>query len=131
MKFNLDCVRDLLLTLEDELQFGRDLEFPTLSFHRVCLAPRMVGYPKSDIAYTTQKLKEAGYIEVHILAADSNFIDALYSAITFEGHQYLDNVRDKNVWEKIKKKIQPFGTSVALPIVVSVSQAIVKASLGL
>lgn len=28
MKLNIDCVRDLLLALEESLQFGEKLEYP-------------------------------------------------------------------------------------------------------
>lgn len=101
MRLNYDCVRDVLLTLESELQFNENLEYPDINLNQLCNL--MSDYNKQEIAYTSLKLIEADYICANPLSVDDSIYDILYSSITFAGHQYLDSVRDTNVWKKIKK----------------------------
>lgn len=106
MELNYDCVRDLLLTLETELQFNENLEYPDINLNQLCNL--MSDYNKQEIAYTSLKLIEADYICANPLSVDDSIYDILYSSITFAGHQYLDSVRDTNVWKKIKKGSKGF-----------------------
>lgn len=106
MRLNYDCVRDVLLTLESELQFNENLEYPDINLNQLC--DLMDNYSKQQIAYTSLKLIEADYICANPLSADCSIYDILYSSITFAGHQYLDSIRDTSVWNKIKKSSKGF-----------------------
>lgn len=100
MRLDYDCVRELLFVLEEHLEFGENLHYDDKSF--IEILSYMPDYSKEDVAYTTLKLQEAGYIDVSISGADNSFYSALYRSITYEGHQYLDSVRDSDVWKSIK-----------------------------
>lgn len=122
MKINYDCLRELLLVLEKNLQFSDDLEYPTISFKKVC--EFMPDYSKADIAYSTMILNEAGLIKANIMKADNRFYDCIYSRLTYTGHKFLENVRGKKVWDKIKSVVGKIGgasietiSSIALEII--------------
>lgn len=101
MQLNYDCVRELLLVLESNLQFDENLEYPETNFENICNC--MPEYDVSEILYTTLKLSEANYINVRVINAESVFVDAIYYSITFEGHQYLDSIRNDKLWSDLKK----------------------------
>lgn len=112
MNLNYDCVRDLLLVMENHIYFKDDLEYRWLFFDKVCeLLP---SYTKKDIAYATLRLQEADYIIVSIDNSDNRFSGASYRSITFKGHQYLDSVRNPKLWTKIKEKAGSFSFSIIM-----------------
>lgn len=101
MKLNYDCVRELLLTLEENLVMDDSLSFPNLTLKQVC--EKMPDFSRADIAYASTKLLEAEYIEANSIESDSKIIKIVYSSITYEGHQYLDSIRDSKLWSTVKK----------------------------
>ena len=101
MKLNYDCVRELLLTLEENLVMDDSLSFPSLTLKQVC--EKMPDFSRADIAYASTKLWEAEYIEANSIESDSKIIKIVYSSITYEGHQYLDSIRDSKLWSTVKK----------------------------
>lgn len=127
MKINYDCVRALLLCLENELQFDDELRCPDLKFDKVCEI--ISNYSPQDIAYSSLMLSEADYINVLIVSGNNKFNRAIYTGITFEGHQYLDSIRSDKVWNKIKKKLSTEGVSLTLQIVKNVATSIITNSL--
>lgn len=97
MKLNKECVRDLLLYLEENLSIN---DF--VAVENITLKP----YSYDDLFYTASKLSEANYIN----CSKRSFDDETYiyiSSITYQGHQFLDNVRDDNVWKKTKAILNP------------------------
>lgn len=101
MKLNYDCVRELLLTLEENLVMDDSLSYPSLTLKQVC--EKMPDFSRADIAYASTKLLEAEYIEANSIESDSKIIKIVYSSITYEGHQYLDSIRDSKLWNTVKK----------------------------
>lgn len=101
MKLNYDCVRELLLTLEENLVMDDSLSFPSLTLKQVC--EKMPDFSRADIVYSSTKLLEAEYIEANSIESDSKIIKIVYSSITYEGHQYLDSIRDSKLWSTVKK----------------------------
>lgn len=108
MKLNHDCIRDLLIYLEDTL--------PIDGFLRVNQLTLGI-YSKDDLIYTAQKLEEAGYIKCknsRYVGDDLPCVD-IYS-ITYQGHQFLDNIRDEKVFAKTKSMLSMLK-SVSIEIV--------------
>ena len=63
----------------------------------------MPDFSRADIAYASTKLLEAEYIEANSIESDSKIIKIVYSSITYEGHQYLDSIRDSKLWNTVNK----------------------------
>ena len=107
MKLNHECVRDLLLYIEENLSFNDELEINILKLNN---------YSTEELLYTSQKLAEADYINIdNSIEIDDEFPIILVSSITYKGHQFLDTVRDNQVWSKTKKVLS-FLKSVSIEV---------------
>lgn len=60
-------------------------------------------YSKEDICYSIILLKEAGLIIASIQFTGAGLYSCLITRLTFEGHEYLEKIRDDNRWSDIKK----------------------------
>tara|TARA_B100000809_G_C14869277_1_gene434926 strand:+ start:36 stop:419 length:384 start_codon:yes stop_codon:yes gene_type:complete len=105
MKLNPDCVRDILLHLETELPLNG-----YLMGKRIAANVNPNKYSTDDILYTLTKLKEAGLINANENNASNKFIMVTVSSITYEGHQYLEDIRSPKAWEFAKKKAEEMGS---------------------
>lgn len=125
MQLNIDCMRDVLLTVES----ANFLEEVTLSKIQESLPE----YTKDDISYTILKLNEANFIKARI----KYYNDGLYifgvSDITYAGHQFLADIRADNVWSKVKSTSKSIGAT-SISAITQITSAIVteliKAQLG-
>ena len=94
MKLDHNCVRDLLLYLEANLPIGKRLRINDLKFG---------DYSQYDLIYTAQKLEEAGYIKCNNSRYISNSFPCIdICSVTYQGHQFLDNIRDDKIFNKTK-----------------------------
>lgn len=79
-------------------------------------------YSESDIIYSVKKLDEAGYITANfssdVIYADDvlNCDYCSISSITYNGHEFLENIRESENWKKTKSAGKAAG-SFALSIV--------------
>lgn len=116
MKLNIDCVRDVLLCLEDLLKFGENLAYPSIKYEEILNYKTCKKYSKEEIVYTLQKLKEANYIEAIFAGSDMQILKVVVTSITFWGHDFLENIRNDSVYEEVKSKATKVG-SFALDII--------------
>lgn len=126
MKLNIDCVRDVLLTMED---MPRN-ESLTGSELREILSE----YPNDTVDYSCLKLKEAGYINAVIGPYENDFIVCELRDITFQGHQFLADIYSDSIWNNVKnvsEKIGSHSINALSQIASSVVMAIIKSQLGL
>jgi hypothetical protein len=79
-------------------------------------------YSEDEINYNAQLLTSAGYLEAEVLGYGGVFVKSL----TFEGHDFLDAARDKNVWKSAKEKILKHGGSFTMDLLKSVLVEIAK-----
>jgi hypothetical protein len=124
VKLNQDCVRNLLLTIEEELSINEPLDAVRLQ-----QKPRLQQYSLDDIVYTISKLKEAGFINADVLVTLDG-TDAIVSSLTYNGHLFLDNIRDDGVW-KLTKQAASKLSSVSLNILAELASSYIKNKLNL
>lgn len=118
MKLNKECIRYLLLYIEENAQLNDD----TIDVLNIIDS----GFSTDDLVYTAIKLKEAGYINGLIKFSDDEIECCYISSLTWNGHSFLDNIRDNNVWKTTKEIVNKFS-SVSVSIINSVaSQVILK-----
>ncbi len=92
MKLNQDCIRDLLLYLEDNLSYKNDININSLKLNN---------YTEEELVYTTERLMEANFLSC--LTAKGFDIPVIIARnITYNGHEFLDNIRDDKVWKETK-----------------------------
>lgn len=106
MKLNQDCVRDILLELEKKLDLNTQLFKNDL-----LMFSSYEKYGEKDFFYTLLKLTEAGYLNAKITAGANNPVFSVnISSISWEGHKFLDSVRDNEVWKQTKSIISKFSS---------------------
>lgn len=117
MKLDIDCVRDVLL------------EFETLdvSCHTVHDFPNSVAkHGLTSIDYTLAKLKEANYISADIRLLPSGYYECYgIFDITFDGHQFLEKIRDNTVWSKTKATASRVGSK-AFDVITQIATTVIK-----
>lgn len=96
MKLNPDCVRDILLSVEETT----DVYTPFV-YERNSPSPvRLIPYPHNVIHYHIRQCEFSG-----LLMGYSEFSAGcriLVSDLSPAGHEFLANIRNDSVWEKIK-----------------------------
>ncbi len=125
MKLNIDCVRQLLLYIEenqilDESNMPKEIDVFKL-FNLVDFSE----FSKEEIIYTASKLFEANFINLSTYYSD-NMLSIMYiEDITYEGHEFLETIRDTHIWKDTKEKANTVG-SFALPIIQNIATQIIS-----
>lgn len=102
MKLNHDCVRDLLLYLENTLDNRNHIDV---------LKINLEGYTKEDVEYSAMKLIEAQFITGKANYASNAIYYFPISSITYSGHNFIDTIRPLSVWEETKNKVKSLGST--------------------
>ena len=84
MKLNYECLRSLLLKLEEFENIDEDLNYEFMTLDD--MAKALPEFPKNEIAYTTLKAEEGGLINASIMNADDCIYECGYSSLTYDGH---------------------------------------------
>ena len=126
MKLNYDCVRSVLLTVEKSKTIDEELNLNPLTVETIF--EQLPKYEDNEILYTIEKLKEAGYINAALKFAAGHFIDGAVSSITYSGHEYLDNIREPEVWRKVKAMLKNAGAT-TLPLILQAAQMLIGCQL--
>ena len=126
MKLNYDCVRSVLLTVEKSKTIDEELNLNPLDVETIF--EQLTKYEDSEILYTIEKLKEAGYINAALHFAAGHFIDGAVSSITYSGHEYLDNIREPEVWRKVKTMLKNAGAT-TLPLISQAAKMLIGSQL--
>ena len=104
MKLDHECVRDILIYVEDTLGLK---QFLTVEED---VLPQ---YSVNDVVYAAEKLIEAGYLNGKIRnTMDQGSLPIVtIASLTWVGHSYLDNIRSNTVWEPTKSVIAKIGSA--------------------
>jgi hypothetical protein len=51
--------------------------------------------------------------------------------LTWEGHEFLDNIRNDSVWSSTKKRVGDLVGSVSISVIAAVAEAEMKKLIGL
>lgn len=125
MKLDQDCVRELLLELEDKLTINNHLFLAALkkfdTFEK---------FGEDTSVYCILKLIEAGFIKGNVSYAANELYTLSVSSITWEGHIFLDSIRDNKIWSKTKEITQQLS-SVSMTLMSSIAKDLLKNQFGL
>ena len=118
MKRDMDLIRDLLILIDADprLDGTQWLEITHSDFPSHAL---------KEVAYHIVLLVEAGYVRGNI----GGSMPAV-SRLTWEGHEFVDDIKDSGVWEKTKARLDGLP-GVALSVIAEVAKAEIKKRLGL
>lgn len=109
MKLNLDCVRDILMDIEDMTDGYKSI---LISEENYKILPNCSKYNYTELRYHLLQCKQNEYFINGSLTFDEDFsiID-----LTPMAHNVIAQIRENNFWNKFKKFIIGFGT-ITLPM---------------
>jgi hypothetical protein len=99
MKRDMDLVREILLAVEadeGDPEALRQIDVP--------------GHDGLEIAYHIQIVAEAGFIEAEELTSNTIY-DWRAKRLTWDGHEFLDTVRDTETWNEVKSGAAKAGAA--------------------
>ncbi len=103
MKRDMELIRKLLLTIEKN---PRQLE--------------VEGYDKNQVKYHALLLIEAGFLDGNVsdTLANTSVVPSFVSVnrLTWDGHEFLDNIRKEEVWNTIKTEFKDASISTVFSI---------------
>ena len=121
MKRDMELNRDLLLAIE------RDPRFDGMAW----LGPEK----PEDLGIPSHSMEEINY--ALSMLADEGFIKAkvgmgsiAINKLTWKGHEFLDDTRDPDIWEKTRERARGL-TTVGISIFWEIAKAELKKKLGL
>jgi hypothetical protein len=129
MKLNHDCVRDILLYLEETLSDGNYYVIESDSPDDTGISHKVL-----DVVYALERLDEAGYINAKIVKTMNPSTMIYVSSISWKGHEFLDTIRPQPVWDKTiatASKVGSTSLTVLSQIAVTVATQLISQSLGL
>ncbi len=131
MKLNPECIRTVMLYLEENLTMNSDLEINEISVFDL---PGKINFSIEEIANTLLVLDDAGFIVCYRNDGDDAIVALDVYRITYTGYQFLESVRSDTVWEKVKKisgNVGSFSLNVISQIAASVLTQMVNGQLNL
>lgn len=116
MRLNPDCIRDILLYVEENInkQNNRIMVTNLISF----LKPK---YDEYTVNYHIIQLNDTGLFK-RVVIADDN-IPILITDLSYEGHTYINNIRDNKIWDKIKTLTKGVS-SLSMPILIEYAKTV-------
>lgn len=105
MKRDWDLVRLILIALDDAPDDQLQLEFG------------IAGYESLTVNYQLLRLFEAGLISGEAEKTKTRRLIRVFpNSLTWDGHEFLDVIRDPKRWEAVKEKAAGVGGAVGLDL---------------
>lgn len=120
MKLNHDCVRSVMLFIENKYKFGTFLLLDDF-----LNAKELSKYNPEEIKYTLAKLSETNYLHDKINWNNNEIAEYYTGALTWDGHKFLDTIRDNEVWSKTKQITSRFA-SVSISMIESIASQVIS-----
>ena len=114
MKRDMELIRKILFKIEEDY-------VSTALFNLT-----IDGYESNDIAYQCKLLYDAGLVDQYNAKYGDNTIYAFaVGGLTWEGHDFLDKIREDTIWNKTKETITEKGLPMVLDVIKSVATGVV------
>lgn len=124
MQRDWEIIREILTCGEDVCGHGRMLQTSDFPAERIW-----------EISYHIELLLDAGLISANMhRSSDGSAPSFRVSRLTWDGHEFLDAIRNDTIWQKTKASFVNNGISMTFDLIKSVASgftaAIVKLHLG-
>ena len=105
MKRDLDLIREIMLVLEDKMEYGKNFKSTQLI---EVIQDKTLSAEK--LAYHVGLLLENDFIKAKEYKYQSGEpTDYLINTITSQGQDFIDTIRQDTTWNKIKEKVSNIG----------------------
>lgn len=127
MKLNPNCIRDILIAVEENTGYNVYFDYPS----EIDQAPTLSAYSDDEIRYHINQCEKAYLIEIRGRDIGGNIG---INDLTPHGHEFLANIRSDTVWNDVKEvstKIGSSSLSAITQIASGVISALIKSHLGI
>lgn len=117
MKRNWDLIRKILIKLEEKADIQSELSSEDIR-----------GFDRHTVSYHYNIMAHAGLITIE---DNSSINDTDYSALslTWQGHEFLDKIRNDSVWNKVKSTVQTKSLDLSFDVIKQVASSLISAML--
>ena len=138
MRLNLDCIRALLLCVEEHSAPNKNpIQFVNLNLSQK--VSEMIGtyekpspqqeklletFTNDDIIYSLDYCLEAGLLHSFNASGRGQQIYHIVD-LTVKGHDFLGNIRYKNIYEKVKAVTEELGAQ-SLPAITQIASSVMS-----
>jgi len=88
-------------------------------------------FDEAAIVYHVELLQQAGLLSASVSRYISGGGSAIIQRLTWQGHDYLDAVRDDTVWNRTKARIGETVGTASLEVIKAVAISVTKEMMGL
>ena len=118
MKRDMELCRKILFTIEER--------YVSTAIHGL----KIDGYTTEEVAYHCKLLHEAGLIkDCKTIYASNRIVSFGVSSLTWEGHDFLDKIREDTIWNKTKGLIKDKALPMTLDVIKEIATAVISETL--
>ena len=126
MKRDLDLIRAIMLTLEENMEYGKN--FQSAKLFEIMKGESLT---LEKLAYHIGLLVEGRFIQVKELKFKSGEPTVyLINTITSQGQDFIDTIRQDTTWNKIKEQAYAIG-GFSLSLLVDIGKEYLKKQIGI
>lgn len=130
MTLNLDCLRDIMLYVEDNQVYTPQNTCGDADAVLVAIVlpslrstdERLFKYGEYDVQYCCKQAIDSGLLDGYPYLTSKYWIDD----ITPKGHEFIAALRNDSVWDKVKDKSKELG-KMSLPVLIKTGADILAA----
>ena len=119
MKRDMDLARNILQQVEaKDPGFSASWECPD-------------NHTEEEFYEHVKLLKDAGFLEADIQPTNLGTVIAIPKRLTWEGHEFLDAIKNDTVWKKVKEIVKEKGGSIPFEILKALAVKIAGSLFGI
>lgn len=123
MKLNYDCVRDIVLTVEETVSFDTiDIEPGTYKNYE-----RLKDYDYEELAYNIHQCNQAGLFALY---SETMSMTYMLGDLSPKGHEFAQNIKPEKTWKKILDKLKSIEV-VGVSVLIEVAKRVIFSQMGL
>lgn len=135
MRLDPDCVRDLLLFIEDMDTYvlDEDNDLTLQGAFLEAISQKLPQYPETQLYYTLDKLEEGGLVNMTSQWGGDTLTSCHVSSLTYAGHEFLASIRDGGRWDVVKtglSAVKNYSLTAIAAIAEGITSGAVSAYLG-
>ncbi|MBV1817304.1 DUF2513 domain-containing protein [Bacteroidales bacterium MSK.15.36] len=125
MKLNPDCIRDILLTVEENTSYGKFMSYDTDTEYE-----RLKTYSDKEVMYHIKQCELS-----NLITKVSYYMDGgcLIHDLSPKGHEFIANIRTDTNWNKTKdvaNKVGSYSLDTLTKIASEVIASVITSTLG-
>lgn len=118
MKRDMELCRKILFAIEEQYVDSSIINL------------KVENYSMEEVAYHCKILYDAGLIDDYSSKnADNHIYRFGVGSLTWEGHEFLDKVREESIWTEVKENIKNKGLPLVIDVVKEVAAQVIAIKL--